>query len=74
MAIPEGEAEQPVPQAEIHSETKGEAPVSAISNNSAPKPAKSIEERLRILGELKAKGLITEKEYRAKKDSILSEL
>jgi uncharacterized membrane protein len=48
--------------------------VSAISNNSAPKPAKSIEERLRILGELKAKGLITEKKYRAKKDSILSEL
>ena len=74
MAIPKVEAEQPVPEAEIHSETKGKAPASAISTNGAAKPDKSIEERLRMLGELKAKGLITEKEYRTKKESILNEL
>jgi hypothetical protein len=79
MALPEGEAEpaapqampQAVPPALIRSE-KEIAPAAAPP--AAAKPARSIEERLRILGDLKAKGLITEEEFRAKRESILREL
>lgn len=78
LALPEGEAQLLVPQAESSTESQTEA----VSGNSAPAPAtstparqaKSIEERLIILSELKAKELITEEEYRAKKESILKEL
>lgn len=39
-----------------------------------PKTSKTIEERLRILDELKSKKLITEQEYKAKRANILSDL
>jgi hypothetical protein len=79
MALPEGEAEPAVPQAVpqavppavIRSE-KEVAPAAAPP--ATAQPARSIEERLRILGDLKAKGLITEEEFRAKRESILREL
>jgi hypothetical protein len=74
MALPEGEAEQPVPQAEIPPERKSEKPAAAPAKSGAAQQEKSIEERLRVLGDLRAKGLITEEEYRAKKESILKEL
>jgi hypothetical protein len=42
---------------------------------SAPATAAGkIEERLRILDELKSKGVITDEEYRAKRKRILDEL
>jgi hypothetical protein len=39
-----------------------------------PKTSKTIEERLRILDDLKSKKLITEQEYKAKRANILSDL
>ena len=87
MVVPEGGTETPEPQAEPQPmpqkavpqagtppERMDQAPAPAPVRNGTVQPERSIEERLRILGELKAKGLITEEEYRAKKTEILKEL
>jgi len=58
--------------AEPEAQPEGAIPVAPGTQKAVP--ARSIEERLKTLGELKAKGLITEEEYRAKKESILKEL
>ena len=86
MVIPEGAEPEP-PQAVPPPEPQAvppsglqvvppSAPQAAIQPAPAKqiKPERSIEERLRILGDLKAKGLITEEDFRAKKDEILKEL
>ena len=82
MALPGGEAEpavpqvvpQAMPQAVPPALIRSEKEIAPAAPPAAAKPARSIEERLRILGDLKAKGLITEEEFRAKRESILREL
>ncbi|UFS69177.1 SHOCT domain-containing protein [Geomonas sp. RF6] len=63
-----------VPEASAEAALAPEPEVAGAPVKVAPVAAKDFEERLRVLGELKAKGLITEDEYRAKKESILKEL
>jgi hypothetical protein len=61
-------------------EESGASPRESVfyENRQAPaaavKPAKTLEERLIILNELKNKKLITEEEYKAKRSSLLNEL
>ena len=78
LALPEEEAQLPVPQAESKSESQTETvsgtPALAPTTSTPARQEKSIEERLRILWDLQANDLITEEEYRAKKESILKEL
>jgi hypothetical protein len=53
--------------------TYAPTPAPTLAPTSA-KPAKTLEERLIILNDLKNKKLITEEEYKAKRDSLLNEL
>jgi hypothetical protein len=75
----EGKVQKPTPPAakpDAAAPESGKAvrPAEPKNDNVSNGHWKGIEERLRFLGELKAKGLITDEEYRAKKESILKEL
>jgi len=59
----------PMPQAEQMKESQSD-PLQATPSPSKP----SLEERLKKLEDLKAKGLITEDEYKRKREEILKEL
>lgn len=62
------------PDAAAPESGKAVRPAEPKNDNASNGHWKGIEERLKFLGELKAKGLITDEEYRAKKESILKEL
>ncbi len=62
-------AKAPVEQAPVAVQ-----PAQPVQIVQPPKTSKTIEERLRILDDLKSKKLITEQEYKAKRANILSDL
>lgn len=63
----------PTPASATPERAKEAVPVPRQEGGAATAAGK-IEERLKVLDELKAKGLITDEEYRAKRKSILNEL
>ncbi|MBP1752051.1 MAG: hypothetical protein H6Q57_887 [Geobacteraceae bacterium] len=68
-AVVQGPTPVPVEQAPVAVQ-----PAQPVQTVQPPKTSKTIEERLRILDELKRKKLITEQEYKAKRANILSDL
>ncbi|WP_324080919.1 SHOCT domain-containing protein [Geomonas sp.] len=64
----------PEPQQPAVREPAREVPQRAPQGVTPGTAASNIEQRLRTLDDLKAKGLITDEEYRAKRKSILNEL
>jgi len=73
-SAPEPSAEVPATAAMPAVTPTSPAPAASYQARPAPPAKKSVEERLMILKGLKEKGLITEEEYKAKRQEILNDL
>lgn len=73
IVVPAAVPAAPPGSGSIGTDTK-DAPPAVSPEKPAPTGRKSVEERLQILNELRAKQLISEEEYRVKRREILNEL